>query len=160
MERFQEARDSAIKYVRLADHVLTQTYPLVKDPKLLLAVLDNIKNGLINAMDTILYYERLFKRIPPFGDTFESRYGVFKGIVEKYKMNPDYVKTIREVKETIAEHRKSPVEFARQGKFIICSDNYQIKTISTDRIKQHLAVAKDLAAKASQMVSKNEHLFA
>ena len=42
MEKFQELREISKKKIFLADHILTQTYPLLKDPKLLLATTENI----------------------------------------------------------------------------------------------------------------------
>src|SRR3989338_261446 len=93
MEKFQESRERARRNIQLADHMLTQTYPLVKDPKLLLAVIENIFLALTNAMASVLYYERLFKRIPPFHDNFESKFYLFKmKTAMKYNIGPDYLK--------------------------------------------------------------------
>ena len=45
MESYEIARDKAKRHVKIADHMLTQTYPLIQDPKLLIAVMDNIFNA-------------------------------------------------------------------------------------------------------------------
>ena len=93
MEQFQTAREEAIKKLKIADHMLTITYQLVQDPKLLLAVLDNIYTAMEKAMSSVLYYERLFKRIPPFPENFEAKLIMFKTRVQpKYKINNDYLK--------------------------------------------------------------------
>ena len=65
MEQFQESRDNAKKKIQIADHMLGVTYPLVKDTKLLVVIMENIFLAYTNAMAAILYHERLFKRIPP-----------------------------------------------------------------------------------------------
>ena len=78
MEKFQELREISQKKILLADHILTQTYPLLKDPKLLIAAVDNIFLAYSNSMGALLHYERLFKRVPSFTDNFESKMRVLK----------------------------------------------------------------------------------
>lgn len=160
MEQFQIARDEAIKKLRLADHMLTITYQLVQDPKLLLAVLENIFYAMEKAMSSVLYYERLFKRIPPFQDSFESKLSVFKTRIQpKYRISDDYIKIIQELREVIVEHKNSPIEFARKDRFVICSDNYKMKTISIPEIKKYVASAKLFIQNTTFIVSKNEGIF-
>lgn len=135
MEKFFEARHNAKKYIRTADHILTMTYPLVNDPKLLLAVIDDIFLSLTNAMSILLYLERYQKLIPPFHDNFESKFNMFKmNIIDKYKLDRSYLMLIQEIKEILNSHKKSPVEFSRKDAFIICSNNYQMQTISVSKV--------------------------
>src|SRR3989338_8825470 len=108
MEKFQELRDVAKKKIYLADYMLTQTYPLIQDTKLLLAVMENIFLALTNAMGSILYYERLFKRIPPFHDNFDSKFNMFRAkIVDNHNIEKEHVKFIQDVKDIIIAHKKS-----------------------------------------------------
>lgn len=160
MEKFQELRESAKKKIGVADHMLTQTYPLIQDPKLLLAVLENVFLSFTNSMSSILYYERLFKRIPPFQDNFESKFNSFRArIVEKHNVNAKYVNTIKEVKDLIVQHKKSPVEFVRKDKFVICNENYKIKTISINDIKSYIQEAKEFNKISQNITMKNESIF-
>lgn len=160
MERFQVARENAKRTIRIADHMLTITYPMVKDPKLLLAVLENIFLSLTNAMASVLYYERLFKKIPPFHDTFESKYNMFKAkIMHKYDVSPLTMQMMTDIKEIIVEHKKSPIEFTRQNKFVICSDSYNMKTISMEQLKKYIADTKIFVERMSQLTRKNEEIF-
>ena len=78
MEKFQELRDAANKKLQLADHILTMTYPIVKDPKLLLSVVENLFLAFSYGIGSVLHYERLFKRIPPFPDNFASKFELFR----------------------------------------------------------------------------------
>ena len=64
MEKFQESLLKAKKKLHLADHMIFVTYKLVNDPRLLLSAIKNIFNSLQNTIDSLLCYERLFKRIP------------------------------------------------------------------------------------------------
>lgn len=160
MEKFQELRETAKKKIQLADHILTQTYPLVKDTKLLLVVMENIFLALTNSIGSLLYYERLFKRIPPFQDNFSSKFNMFRAkCIDRYKIDKEHVIFIQDIKDIIVEHKKSPVEFVRKDRFVICSDNYSMKTISVEQIKEHLAKAKLFTNQMGNITTKEEAIF-
>lgn len=159
MERVQESREKARRNVHLADHMLTQTYPLIKDPKLLLAVIENIFLALTNAMASVLYYERLYKRIPPFHDNFESKFNMFKMKTSlKYNIGPEYLGLMQEIKDIIIEHKKSPVEFKRNDKFVICSSGYNLKTISVEQMKRYIQQTKSFLQITEGIIYKNESI--
>jgi hypothetical protein len=161
MEKFQEAREKARRNLQIADHMLYMTYGLVQDPKLLMAVMENVFLALTNAMSSVLHYEKLFKRIPPFPENFEAKYSLFKEkCASRYSVDDKYLNIIRDVKDIIAEHRKSPVEFVRKDRFVICSDNYRMKTISVEQIKQYISTTKAFLQEANNIVSKDERIFA
>ena len=160
MEKFQEVRDKSKKHIQIADHMLSVTYPLVKDPKLLLAVIENIFLAYTNAIGCLLYYERLFKRIPPFQENFESKFHMFKETcVLKYNIDKSYVADIQDIKNIIIEHKKSPIEFARKDRFVICSNNYKLETISVNEIKKHIDKAKLFIQEINNITNKDEGLF-
>src|SRR3989338_5812338 len=112
MEKYEELMDIARKRVQVADHMLTMTYPLVKDPKLLLAVMENIFLALTNSIGALLHYERIYKRVPPFQDTFASKFNLFQNkCSQRYSIDNEHLMMIQEIKDMILQHKKSPVEF-------------------------------------------------
>ena len=160
MEKFQELRNIANKKIRIADHMLTQTYPLIGDPKMLLSVLENVFLALTNAMSSILYYERLFKRVPPFQDNFDSKFNMFRAkITGRYGIERKYVNLIGEVKELIVQHRKSPMEFSRRDKLVICNGDYKMKTITVGNIKEYIHNTKDFIEVSQKITLKDENIF-
>jgi hypothetical protein len=160
MEKFQEYRELAIKKLKIADHILTVTFPLVKDTRLLLGVIENLFLSLTYSMSSILYYERLFKRIPPFHDNFESKFNMFKErCFKKYNLNPEFISLIKEIKELIILHKKSPVEFTRKDSFVICNGYYRIKTIKIDLIKRYKEKTNLFLEETKKITSKNEDIF-
>jgi hypothetical protein len=160
MEEFQLARQKAHEKFKIADHILTQTYPLVKDPKLLIAVMENLFLSLTNAIGAVLYYERTFKRIPPFVDNFENKFELFKTkCVARHGLNKEYVELISAVKDAVIAHRKSPVEFARKENFVICNDNYKLKTISFEQIRKYIDLTQTFLKETNAIVSKDERIF-
>jgi len=160
MEKFQELREAAKKKIQLADHILTMTYPIVNDGKLLVAVAENIFLALTNTMGSVLYYERLFKRVPPFHDNFSSKFNLFKEYAEKENIDSGYLKLIQNMKEIIVKHKKSPVEFTRKDQFVICNGSYKLYTISVNELKDYVAKAKSFLSNTESIISRNGELFA
>lgn len=157
MERFQEHREKAKRHAHIADHMLTQTYPMIKDPKLLLAVLENIFLSLTNAMSALLYYERMYKRVPPFHDNFESKFNLMKmKLADRLNISRDYLHLIQEVKNLVSEHKSAPVEFQRKDVFVICSDNYRMQTVSLNQMKNYVSKTKTFIGEVNNILNKDE----
>ncbi len=111
MEKFQELRGEARHRLKNADHLITMTYQMVKDNKLLLAAVENLYQALELSITSVLSYERMFKRIPPFHDELPSKLNIFsQNIAPKY--NIDMSETVRgarlgastQGKLTVSEH--------------------------------------------------------
>ena len=152
--------DVAKAKLSLADYMLTQTYPSIKEPKLLVVVLENIFSCFTNAMAGILHYEKTFKRISGFSGDFEHCLEVFnQNCVKRYSLAIEYSKIMSELKELVSEHKKSPVEFSRKDSFVICSDNYHIKIVTFEHLKKYLAVTKKFVEDANKIVNREEDLF-
>lgn len=157
MEKYEELRDIAKKKIQVADHMLTMTYPMVKDPKLLLAVMENVFLALTNSIGSLLYYERYYKRVPPFQDTFVSKFNVFKQkCAGRHKIDPELVMMVNEIKDIILQHKKSPVEFSRNDSFVICSDNYQMKTISLEKMKNYILKSRSLMENINNIINHKQ----
>ena len=95
-----------------AKHLLTVTLPVTNDPKLLLGVLENIHNSMQSSIDV------------------QKELGLV--------LKSDVMKAFQEVKEIVMSHKRSPVEFKRKDKFIICSSDYLMKEVSVPKVKRLL----------------------
>jgi hypothetical protein len=156
-ELFQEALEKAKRNINIADHILFVTYPLVKDAKLLLAIIENIFLAYSNAVSSILYYNQFLKLIPPFQNNFESKLSIFRQrCVDKYKIDRSYLIEMQDIKDIIIGHKKSPLEFVRRDRFVICSENYKLKTINLEAIRRHLNKAKLFIGEATSILAKYE----
>lgn len=159
MEKFQEEREKAQKFIRVADHMLTQTYPLLKDPKILLGVIDNIYLSLQSALASLLHYDRYYKRVPPFVENFQAMYELFK---QKYRnksgLTQEYFSIIERIQDIIIQHKRSPMEFARKDKFVICSDNYRLRTLLPEELKRYIEKSKQFVSIVNKMVDDNERV--
>ena len=138
------ARERAIQHYEAAFHLLNVTFPLIKDPKLLPGVINNIFASLEAAIDAILRYERQLQLVPPYSDNFQSKFNMFRyKSVRRNKIEQKHVNLITDLKEILILHKKSPVEFQRGNKFVICSKDYHLKIISITDIKKYLNQTKE-----------------
>ena len=160
MQKFKESVLQANKYLKNADHLLNMTYPLIKDVKLLVSILDNLDKSLQYALYSFLYYDYVYKKIISIPSSFSDKFDLFKRkSAIKYNINLDTIKLIREVHETMQIHKKSPVEFERNNKFVICSSTYRMRTISIEEIKKYITETKLFIQEANNIVSRNERIF-
>ena len=149
----------ASRTFKIADHMVSVTYPLVKDTKLLLAVLENLNLTLKNSIAALVYYDRHYKRLPPFQDSFESQFNVFRAkSVERYKIDKSYITLIQNIESLIKDHKASPMEFIRKDKFVIFSDNYNIKTFSLENIREYVSKIKEFKDKICLIIKENERI--
>ena len=160
MERYEELGQASRKNMQVADHMLTMTYPLVKDPKLLLAVMENIFLALTNSIGALLHYERIYKRVPPFQDTFASKFNLFQNkCSQRYSIDNEHLMMIQEIKDMILQHKKSPVEFTRGDSFVICSEDYRMKIVSVERMKEYILKSKQFIRGIDNIITKNKEAF-
>jgi|SRR3989338_579800 len=153
MEKFNELMESAKKKLNFADHLLSMAYPLVKDPKLLLSVAENLFMAFSYSMASLLYYERHFKRIPPFQDNFEIKLNLFKSeCAARYGIEDEQIKAMQELKEILVAHKKSPIEFPRKESFMIFNESYEAKTLTQDLLKGHIKKAKLFIKRLSTII--------
>ncbi|MEM4397587.1 MAG: hypothetical protein QW757_03120 [Candidatus Woesearchaeota archaeon] len=141
-EEYQIKKQEALKNIKIADHILNVTYPLVKDPKLLKVVLNKIYNALYNAIAMLLYYERYHKRISVFIENYDSMIESSKEIFLKYKISKGYIGFLHEIKELIDIQKKSEIEFVRKENYVFASKNYELNSLSINQIKDYMQKAK------------------
>jgi len=142
MESFQTIRFQALEKLKVADHLVSTTYSLVKEPKLLVSVIENIFNSLDLTIDALLAYEKNFKSIPTYTD-FESKIEIFRRkVATKYNISNETIAFITDLKKTLDEHKKSTVEFTKKETFVISDNNYNLTTLKIDDVKKTLTKAK------------------
>ena len=160
MERFQELREAAAKKLSVAEHLLTVTYPMVKDPKILLAVMENLYEALENGMDSLLQHDLQFKKIEVVPQDFNTRYTLFKeDVAKRHNIENKQAKLIGLARDVLHSHKESPVEFAHKEKFVICTDEYKTRTLTPETVKEQVMQAKDFLQKVRAAENNNERIF-
>ena len=139
MTDYLDSRKKALQQHDVAFHIFNVTFPLIKDPKLLIGVMQNIMNSFEYSIDTILAYERELHLISVAPQEFQAKFNLFKFKSRRRNNIPvELTKTIDEIQETLDLHKESPMVFQRGNKFVICSNNYMLKTISINDIREYL----------------------
>jgi len=157
MERFQKHYELAKRKFQLADHMLNITYPLLRDTKLLLATAENLFLSLTNAMASILHFERLYKRIPPFSDSFESKVFIYERVCQdKFNLDNEYLKIMKKIKKIIIEQKKSAVVFSKNDKYVICSDTYNTMVLTYPNLKEYVNKAKIFIQETNSIINRNK----
>ena len=156
MERFIEMVKRANKLYDTADHLAYITYPLVKDTKLIITIIENLYASLVAGMDALLYYDRLYKRINPYSENFHSKFEIFKTkTAPRYGIDRQKILLILDLREIIKKRQESPMEFIRKESYVIASHDYQLKMISIEKTKQYLEDSKDFFEKLNRIARHN-----
>ena len=152
MEKFFENLEKSEKTIQTADHLLYVTYPLVKDKRLLLKILTEIKNGIASCVNAILQYEYLYGRIRLSSNPKLN----FKTFLEKscprYNISETDVKKIIKLFDILEKHKSSPFEFVKEDKIVILSDNMNSETITLEKVKEFLNSSKIILQKAKGII--------
>jgi len=147
--------DKANRHLNTADHLTYVTYPLVKDIKILFSIVDNLSKSLNYGMESILYYDKLFKRIPLYPNNFELKFKIFqRSCVTRYNIKGDQISLIEELNTIMEKHRNSSMVFQRQDKLVISNHDYRLKTLSIEDIKKYLANAKLFIFKVNSILEE------
>ena len=76
--------------------------------------------------------------------------------VGRHNLDKNYIFEIQDIKEIILEHKKSPVEFKRRDSFVICSENYNLKTVNVNDIKKYLNKAKVFIGEIDNILARED----
>lgn len=156
MQKFNDLVLEANKKLKLADHIAYVTYPLLKETRLLLTIVDNINKSLILALNAYLYYDYLYKRISFFPDNLKEKLDIFeRSSAKRYELH-GYKQLILEINGLLKKHKEAPVAFAKKDKLVICSKNYKIKTLELEDAKIYLSKAKPFILRLHNIL-KQEH---
>lgn len=152
MGKLSEYRQNALKSIHMASYLLSTTYPLLKEPRTLLIISDHVLSSFISSVSQILIFERSKRAIPPYHENNESKLNSFRNyLAEKYSLQ-EYSGVIERIMNLNKAHKESSVEFSKDKKFVICSDQFQkIETISEDDVRGFIKKAKEFAVKAEEL---------
>lgn len=160
MEHIYEARRKAKKYLSIADRMLTQTFAMLKDTKLFIAVIENIFLSVASEVSALMHYEHAFKRVEHVEEDYNKVFTQFKsGTSEKYGLD-DFEPFIDEITALRYGHKKADVEFSRKALYVMCAGDYSdCRIVSEEKLKNFIKTGRLLIEKIEEVMSKNEGLF-
>lgn len=155
MEKFLENIIDAEKSLRTLDHMVYVTFPLIKDKRILLKVVKDIKEVITKCITAILQYEYMYKRINLYKDSGENLRTFTEKCAPRYKIGKEELKLIPQLFDFVEKHRDSPFEFMKDEKVVILSENLRPTTLSLEKAKEFLILAKSILKKTRQGMEEN-----
>ncbi|MEK6938974.1 MAG: hypothetical protein AABX04_08100 [Nanoarchaeota archaeon] len=144
------AWNNAIQQQRIAAHLLEVTFPLSKDPKLLLGVIYNLCGALEYALDALLLSEGITA-----GEGFQSKLTALKiKSSQGSKITLEDIKFMHWLQEIKVKHKQSPMEFQRGKNLVICSAEYQMQVLSVLEIKKYLKQSEELLQRLNGVINR------
>jgi len=155
MEKFLENLKEAERTIKTADHMIYVTFPLIKDKKILLKILLEIKNAVANCINSILQREYIYKRISLYKDP-KANFRIFEEKCSiRYNITKEEIKSINKLFELTRKHKESPFEFVRNDNIVIMSEGFKTDTINLEKTKEFLVLAKKILLKAEKTIIRN-----
>ena len=147
MEKILKPTTVAEKRIRRADHLIYKAFPLVGDKRILLQSIVEIKKAVTCCITSILQQEYLYKRIRLYKNP-KSNFKTFAERCSKdYNITKEEIDSILELFELAKKHEESPMEFIKEGKIIILSNNMESKTLTLEKAKKFLNVSRSILVK-------------
>ena len=152
MEKFFENLEKSEKTIQTANHLLYVTYPLVKDKRLLLKILAEIKKGIASCMNAVLQYEYLHGRVRLSSNPKINFTKFLEKCCPRYNISETNVKKIIKLFEIVEKHKSSPFEFVKEDKVVILSNNMNSEIITLEKVKEFLDSSKVVLQKAKDII--------
>ena len=155
MEKFLENLIEAERNLRTLDHIVYITFPLIKDKRLLLKVIQETKEALTRCITAILQYEYMYKRINLYKDSGENLRTFKEKCAPRYRITTEEIRKIERLFDLAEKHKQSQFEFMRKDKLVVLSENMKPTTITLETVKEFLSLAKEIVKKSRQEIEKN-----
>ncbi len=152
MHEIKQLLNKANQLFKTADHIAYVTYPLLKDNKLIITIIENLSEAMNKAMEAVIYYEIKFKRINYFPADFKAQIETFKLSASHYNINRNYIVLMQDLHDIIARRKTSRMEFVKNDKFVIWNNDYEMITLNYDKIKGYLNQSKPFFDKVNYIL--------
>lgn len=151
MDKYLEYLQIAEKKIRTIDHIIYVTFPLIKDKRLLLKVLSEMNLIVIGIINAVLQYESFHKNIELTKSPSSNLNLFFQKCSLKYEINAEEIRIINHIFDINQEYRKSTIEFMKNDKIVILSEDLTHSIITLEKIKQFLFVIKNILKKVQKI---------
>ena len=155
MQKFLENLQEAEVILQAMDHLIYVTFPIVKDKKMLVKILEKTGEAAVLCINSILQYDYLFRRVRIFASKDENLRTFKEKCAPRYGLNPREVENLMKLLKIAEFHKKSPLEFTRENKIVILSENMGHEIITPEKVKEFVSAAKNLLSKAKFHMKTN-----
>jgi hypothetical protein len=148
----------AQRQVQIADHLLTVTYPMVQDAKLLISVTEHLRRAIEDAAGAVVdfHVQRQEYELPMHAtDNLSAFTDLVKIRHPHIAAEDDAIKLCHDFRLTLQQHKESHTTFSRDEKLVIAGDQFSfLKEVSPAELKRSLSIVKQFVHGAHQHVVK------
>lgn len=155
MEKFLENLGEAERITLAMDHLIYVTFPIVKDKRMLLKILIETKKAVALCINSILQYDYLYKRVSLHKKPAENFLTFREKCAPRYGITKEEVGKISLLFDIAEKHRQSPLEFVKENKIVIMSESLHSETITVEKLKEFIILAKNLIGKVKNFMKTN-----
>jgi hypothetical protein len=160
MEMVYALLERANKSLKTADHLAYVTYPLLKDTKLVILILENVNNALTLSVEAMIEYDRMFKRIMNIPSDFQSRLELFKrNSAPRYNIDREHIMLISEINHIMETRKKGTMSFMKDDRLVVCGTDFRTKTVDYEKTKDYVNRSKAYMAKINNILRQNARRF-
>ena len=130
---------TALDHFQTAEHLYHKTFPVAKDPKLLLAIVKSISNSIEYFIQSLLEQEKL--SVP---EGLLQKINALRPLIQKHHLSNEEITFMLRIQEILHAQKQSPVEFRRGDRRIICSKDYELEILSPKEVEHFLIQTKKI----------------
>ena len=149
----------ANRQVQIADHLLTVTYPMVKDPKLLLSVMEHARKAIEDSAQAVVEHHVHNGDYEVPQHAARDPTAAFADLVKIRKPSipaaQEAIALCRDLRQTLQEHKDTHTAFRREEKLVIAGEGFeQLKEVSPAMLKESLHTLKRFVHGANQYLGE------
>ena len=137
MEPFEDLLLQSKRQLEIAQHLLDESYPFVKDPKMLPAILEHVYYASDYSVTALLRYERNHKRVPSYKDEFEDKLTLLKKATKRYKIK---IADLEQLRLLFIKQKETPMAFVRKEDFVMV--DHKVYTLTPAKVRGFLSKTK------------------
>lgn len=142
MDKILSTLKEALKYIRSADHLLTMTYPLVGDKKLLINVILSLKEGVVHTINAVLYYEYLYKRVNLYKEPRENLRTFKQKCAKRFGLSEENVHSLLDLLSLAERCSKGQFNLLKGENIIVLSEDMERSIFDERMAKDFVSLAK------------------
>ena len=154
MEVLKDLMKDSNTHLNTADHLAYVSYSNIKDNKIVVSIAENLYKSLLKAVEAVLQYERMYKRIPPYSENFNAKLEMFKTkCAPRYNLNNEIVILLDNLR-IIVDQKKELMENDRKEKFAVFNNEYKIKSLTIEKVKEYLVKSNPFIQKVNEIIKE------
>lgn len=151
--RYSTLLADATRQVQIANHLLTVTYPMVKDPKLLMSIVEHLRRAVEDSAEAIVDFHitRGEYELPmhALAGQQPGKHDILAAFLDIMKVrNPtipsahEAIDACKELMAMLQHFKEAPVSFPRDEKLVIADHDYALKEVSAPALKVIMRTVK------------------